>query len=319
MRPQRISFVVLAIISVVVGVGLFLLGLLKISTAPPLGRKVPSIIHPQLSKQPDLDRLRWEVDLFEPCRDVPQCRSYLDEALGQLAANGSLLAACAADPGSSYTQCRRRKAAEISASGVFTAAGLRERRCRQRREVLDYCRAHGLRIGLLVVYGRERFFPLLSTIIERNLRSSGGIFDHVTFYIGRAPGKAFELAEGLRDSHLPGIISLVDLRGDKDFWGKMWSSPPIDTVNVRMDDDTIYVQDGAFEELLWRQLLSPVRAATYSANLVGNYRLPFLHNELGLMTIRGRCCDDVFDGLDGLEGTEDFYAMRVQLSLFRLD
>ncbi|CAL8463666.1 g3200 [Coccomyxa elongata] len=144
-------------------------------------------------------------------------------------------------------------------------------------------KAAGKKVGALVFYGRRRYAKLLNMYLERNLAANGGILDEVVFAVRTDDAEDLNFLETLlmrhpqvyRRSHGPSIRPFDTAA----HWQKSYSITRNDHIYVKIDDDIVFIQDGAIEMVVEEKLRG--RYLFVSANVVNHPLLSYVHAHLG--------------------------------------
>ena len=159
-----------------------------------------------------------------------------------------------------------------------------------RRQVLGHTAAHRLRIVAWVPWGRMETVRILVPYLVRNLRNAGGVVDSVLLFRNNPwDHAAHRYAEELCRRHAEfAVVDPPDFHvrrfGQREtLWALNWAWMRLnatDALYVRVDDDIVFIEDGAFEALVQVKLANP-RYLLVSANVVNSYYSPFMHAYTG--------------------------------------
>ncbi|KAK9917316.1 hypothetical protein WJX75_003075 [Coccomyxa subellipsoidea] len=140
-------------------------------------------------------------------------------------------------------------------------------------------------VGALVFYGRRRYVKLLNVYLERNLAQNGGILDEVVFAVRTLDEEDLKFLDlllarnpGVYRRSAPGSLYQNDTLVH---WQESYNIARPDRLYVKIDDDVIFIQDGAIEALVEEKLRG--RYLFVSANVVNHPLLSYVHAQLGAL------------------------------------
>jgi len=140
----------------------------------------------------------------------------------------------------------------------------------------DYADLQDVRVHAIVYYGRREYMEILNPYLERDLKRNGGVLDTVQFALVKYTHDDLRYLGPLvarnRGSY---IVPMIDGGG----WDVIWrlASEP-KAIYVKIDDDIVYIADGAIAELVREKLRG--RFLFVSANVVNHGILSAVHQEL---------------------------------------
>ena len=157
-----------------------------------------------------------------------------------------------------------------------------------------------LQVIVFVFYGRHLNLKILDSYLYRNLRGNGGIVDIVVWTIHKAtPKDKSELHSLLQrrpkcnPGSTTGCYALIDapprVKGVLDFW-QAWkqvldaygNKPEFkDAFWLKIDDDIVFIRDGAIEAMALTKRLRSNQCSVVSANIVNHSMLASVHQRIG--------------------------------------
>ncbi|SPO03166.1 uncharacterized protein DNG_05848 [Cephalotrichum gorgonifer] len=140
--------------------------------------------------------------------------------------------------------------------------------------------AVGTEVIGLVFYGRRAFVRVLDCYLKRNLRENGGVLDQVIFSVRTDDVDDLAYLDALIDTH-PKYAKYVSGSGYKRYVGSWEAVKNPQAIYIKIDDDVVFVDDGAIAALTKRLEDNPQYFAV-SANVVNNPALSWVHHGLGV-------------------------------------
>ena len=161
-----------------------------------------------------------------------------------------------------------------------------------RARVLERVLTLGKRVVVVVFFGRRRYVRILVHYLLRNLRGSGGVVDSIWLYMNTRSDEDVQFAKELRANssavrlvRLPASLATADSfcnnlkleRCKKSIQMRLnncWNylRQQKGTLYLRVDDDVLFLEDGAFEHLLYQKLFNP-GYVLYSGNMINSYQV----------------------------------------------
>lgn len=148
-------------------------------------------------------------------------------------------------------------------------------------------------ITVVVFYGRHKNLFILDSYLFRNLRRNGGVIDQVVFGIHKASATDMQALDYLL-ANRPNEYSKIHAEQPKDDWKsfrRAWTyvfekNSKVDhgkrTMWLKIDDDIVYIQDGAIEQLTLYKLLKKRQCGIVSANVVNHSVLASVQQRIGV-------------------------------------
>jgi len=159
-----------------------------------------------------------------------------------------------------------------------------------------------VRVMVLVFFGREETFSIMHLYLEANLRANGGLIDEVVLvHNTQHPG---DLAYMRTLIHTypwyreATCCKWAAWEAERSLYGRFYSELAVErsgpVVWLKLDDDLVYIHDGAIEALVRAKLDETQRPETrplfVSANVVNHPRLSHIHQRRGLVRVSGDRC-----------------------------
>eukprot|EP00884_Botryococcus_braunii_P006949 jgi/Botrbrau1/16255/Bobra.0066s0040.1 len=139
-----------------------------------------------------------------------------------------------------------------------------------------------LQVRALVFYGRRRNVRLLNSYLEPNLVSSGGILHEVVFVVRTADPVDLDYLRLLVDCHRGEYRAVFPKANQGEHqWARHYQGLRPNSLYIKIDDDIVFIQDGAIEALVEAKLRS--RFLFLSANVVNHPLLSPVHARLGAL------------------------------------
>eukprot|EP00667_Euglena_gracilis_P010466 EG_transcript_10664 len=161
-------------------------------------------------------------------------------------------------------------------------------------EVRERLRGRGVPIHLVCPFTRASTGRIAARYWVRNLQSRGGVVETVKLFVHPSDREATGLARELSRLNpgeirmfRPPLSTVKQERPDPGSVSRLhWSWAMLNASQVlyiRVEDDVVFIEDGAIEMLAAAALLTPHEPPwlMLTANLVNTYTSPFLHSRLG--------------------------------------
>ncbi|KAI0542413.1 hypothetical protein GGR58DRAFT_524942 [Xylaria digitata] len=128
----------------------------------------------------------------------------------------------------------------------------------------------GLKVIVMVFFGRKRYVDILDCYLQQNLASNGGYVDEVWFLVHTEEEEDVSWLKFLAmDNPEYKIVDREDCQAG-DGYGCMWANASEDnTIYIKVDDDIIYIHHDAIPQLVHTRLAVP-HAFAVSAQLVNS-------------------------------------------------
>ncbi|DBA90473.1 TPA: hypothetical protein ACH3X1_003737 [Trebouxia sp. C0004] len=142
-----------------------------------------------------------------------------------------------------------------------------------------WLKASKVRVSAVAFYGRRRYVRILDKYIKQNLISAGGLLEEVLWIVRTDdPDDLNWLEQTLLPSE-PKCYKRMQSSG-KGF-ANHYRQLASDTYYIKLDDDIVYIKEGAIEALLHEKLRN--RFWIISANVINHSVLTFVHAAMGAM------------------------------------
>jgi hypothetical protein len=138
----------------------------------------------------------------------------------------------------------------------------------------DFAQLKNVKVHAVVYYGRRHLVQILEIYLRRNLKAYGGVLDDVIFMEKAGAEDRRWLTEVILPSQ-PEYYKMMPMHD-----GFAYSFMKDNEFFFKIDDDTVFIEDGCFENMLAIKLKYP-RYLFVSANVINHTKLSYLHNALG--------------------------------------
>lgn len=142
-----------------------------------------------------------------------------------------------------------------------------------------WLQASKIRVSAVTFYGRRRYVRILDKYLKQNLKSAGGLLEEVLWIVRTDdPDDLDWLQQTLLPSEPKCYKSMQSSgRGFANHYRQLAS----DTYYIKLDDDIVYINEGAIEAMLHEKLRN--RFWIISANVINHSVLTFVHAAMGAM------------------------------------
>ena len=142
------------------------------------------------------------------------------------------------------------------------------------------------RVVVVVFFGRRETFEILHWHLDRNRRASGGLIDEVVLVPNTSDEDDIKYMHGLLASYAwyrpSSCCTYGSWEKEMQLYGRYYAElSDRDAIYVKLDDDVVYIHDGAIEALVDTKL--KFRNALVSANVINHPRLFHIHYRNGLI------------------------------------
>lgn len=137
-------------------------------------------------------------------------------------------------------------------------------------------RQHPPRVEAMVFYGRRQSVAMLDCYLRRNLVSNGGVLQQVTFFVKTADAADLQFLERLLAAE-PEYYRKITLPDKGWSYSQYYEALDSSTWYFKVDDDVVYIHDGAFEAMLSLARETHKTCLLWSANVVNHPLLTYLH------------------------------------------
>ncbi|KAI9218468.1 hypothetical protein BC828DRAFT_350410 [Blastocladiella britannica] len=133
---------------------------------------------------------------------------------------------------------------------------------------------------LVVFYGRRQTVSILHSYIERNLVDRGGMIHKVHFVVHTEDAADLAFLDQLLARQPRYVRVALEARNQMDF-SVHYEWLPRDRLMFKIDDDVVFIEDGAFEAMLEEKLRN--RFLFVSANVVNHPVLSTVHAQMAAL------------------------------------